>query len=226
MPVLAMFSRPSRLDAHQRIVWSLAAGVLVYAATTGFESRTTQFIAAWDAFVLVELALAWTAILQAHPEEIRRTVRLQDTGRTLIFVLVVLAACAAFGAIALVLGPVPLAGPLPIHLPLSIAAIIGSWLLMHTMFALRYAHLYYSGTSGDIPAGTAPLLFPSEHRPDYLDFAYFSFVIGMTSQVSDVQISSRRLRRLALVHGMIAFGFNTMILALTINVVSNVIQRG
>ncbi len=219
-------SRLSRLDAHQRIVWSLAAGVLGYAAATGTGSWSTRFIAAWDTFVVVELALAWIVMLTAHPEEVRRSVRLQDTGRTVIFILVVVAVCAAFGAIAFVLGPSRLSGSLSLHLPLSIASIVGSWLLMHTMFALRYAHLYYSGTSGGALTGAAPLLFPAEHRPDYLDFAYFAFVIGMTSQVSDVQISGRRLRRLALVHGMIAFGFNTMILALTINVLSNVIQGG
>jgi uncharacterized membrane protein len=89
---------------------------------------------------------------------------------------------------------------------------------VHTVFALRYAHIYYDCDEHGKAAGG--LNFPDEDSPDYLDFAYFSFVIGMTSQVSDVNISGRSMRRLALLHGLISFGFNLSILGLCINMIS------
>ena len=213
------FHRVRHLDAHQRVFWSVLTGMLMFVLLEGRVARPTQIIAAWDAFVFGELLLAWYVILRVHPEEARRTARLQDSSRTALFILIVLAACAAFGAVAFVLGPAKGSGMLPVHLPLSIAAVVGAWLLMHTTFALRYAHLFYSDDAGQQHG----LLFPEEKKPDFLDFAYFAFVIGMTSQVSDVQIATKRIRRLALVHGLVSFGFNTMILALTINVVSSLI---
>ncbi len=105
---------------------------------------------------------------------------------------------------------------------LAFATVIGSWSLIHTLFALHYAHIYY-GDSDDprVARHAGGLIFPDERTPDYLDFAYFSFVVGMTCQVSDVQISGRKLRRWALVHGLLSFAFNTAILALSINVVSS-----
>jgi uncharacterized membrane protein len=109
------------------------------------------------------------------------------------------------------------------HLLMGLIAVISSWMLVHTVFGLRYAHTYYGDPDG--PAGPQPhaggLEFPGDRDPDYMDFAYFSFVIGMTFQVSDVQITSRDFRKLVLLHGMLSFGFNTVILALTINTVSN-----
>ena len=93
------------------------------------------------------------------------------------------------------------------------------------MFTLRYAHLYYRPTEGGHNAGRQQgLEFPNDTEPDFLDFTYFSFVIGMTFQVSDVTISSREIRRLALVHALLSFAFNTLLVALTINVVSGIIQ--
>jgi uncharacterized membrane protein len=95
-----------------------------------------------------------------------------------------------------------------------------SWILIHTIFTLRYAHIYYGDDENkpDIHAGG--LIFPGGNRPEYMDFAYFSFVLGMTFQVSDVQITTARLRKLALVHGLLSFGFNTIMIALTINLVA------
>ncbi len=217
--------RFARLDSHHRIFWSTLAGILAYLLIGSMLMPSSRLIAAWDVFAVVELGLAWTVFFRAHPQEVRRNARLQDTGRTAIFLLVILAACAAFIAVAFVLGPSGGSEALTLHLTLSILAIVTSWVLMHTVFALRYAHLYYSGSGEQIVGHQQGLQFPDERLPDFLDFAYFSFVVGMTCQVSDVQITRKPLRRLALVHGVISFVFNTMILALTINVISNLIQR-
>ena len=97
-----------------------------------------------------------------------------------------------------------------------------SWLMTHTTFAFRYAHEYYEVDDG--AAGICGgLEFPGEKRPDYLDFLYFSLVLGMTFQVSDVQITARKFRRLAAAHGLLSFLFNTIILALTVNIAAGML---
>jgi uncharacterized membrane protein len=103
---------------------------------------------------------------------------------------------------------------------IAVAAVILSWGLIHALFALHYAHVFY-GDHGTAPGLHAGLAFPGGKQPDYLDFLYFSAVIGMTSQVSDVAVTSRRLRRLVLLHGVVSFFFNTVVLALTVNVIAS-----
>jgi uncharacterized membrane protein len=107
---------------------------------------------------------------------------------------------------------------------LSVLAVIVSWCLLHTVFTFRYAHLFYHNPNiTRLDKQRRGVLFPDETPPDYLDFAYFAFVIGMTCQVSDVQIASRPIRHLALLHGVLSFGFNTVILALSINLISGLL---
>jgi uncharacterized membrane protein len=102
---------------------------------------------------------------------------------------------------------------------LSITGMMLSWVMVHTIFTFHYAHLYYDESRDDTPEGAA-LDFPNEKKPDYIDFAYFAFVIGMTFQVSDVEISSRKIRRTALAHSLLAFALNTFVVALTINLIA------
>src|SRR4051794_13645060 len=97
------------------------------------------------------------------------------------------------------------------------------WIVTHVTFSLRYAHEYYSDDLGG-PAVDKGLDFPGENEPDYLDFLYFSLVLGMTFQVSDVQITSRKLRRMATIPGLLSFLFNTIIVALTVNLVAGLMQ--
>jgi uncharacterized membrane protein len=141
-----------------------------------------------------------------------------------IFLLVVTAASASFIAIGFLSGD--LKGmpfwPRAWHLTLSITALLLSWLLIHTLFAFHYARRYYSPhvASPELRRG---LKFPGDKEPDYLDFAYYSFVVGMTSQVSDVCVMTRHMRRLTLVHGVLSFIFNIAILAMSINIIGGAI---
>ncbi len=97
--------------------------------------------------------------------------------------------------------------------------VIFSWALVHTVYGLRYAHAFYGDSDEPgVNRHAGGLIFPGDRPPDYFDFAYFSFVVGMTCQVSDVQITSRRMRRITLFHSVLSFGFNTIILALLINI--------
>lgn len=215
-----------RFDARHRLVIGLVVAGLVWIFLRGHVRAPTEIIATWDAFAFSTLVLAWLSILLTPLRQIRTHAKEQDSSRVLIFVFVVIAACAALFAVGFLLGihKAENRGHLTIHLLLSLATVVCSWSLVHTGFAFHYAHSFYGDSDEpgqDRHAGG--LDFPGNHPPDYFDFAYFSFVIGMTCQVSDVQITSRRIRRLALVHGALSFGFNTVILAMLINTVTSLI---
>jgi uncharacterized membrane protein len=215
-----------QLDAHHRFFVALGAAILTLLALHGRGAFTTQLVAAWDVYAFVTLVLAWFVMTAKDPYEVRRNVRLQDASRTFLFVVVVWAATVSLFAVIVLLGASKNLPPFSfaIHAGLSVGAIVLSWTLVHTLFALRYAHVYYNDAlkvgRDKIKGG---LIFPDDANPDYLDFAYFSFVIGMTCQVSDVQISSKTMRRLATVHGVISFAFNTAILAMFVNIVAGLI---
>ena len=165
--------------------------------------------------------MAWITICTANPRNIQQRVRLQDSSRALIFTFVIVAACISLLAVILVLREHKALQKIDrLHLSMAVLAVIESWLLIHTVFTLRYAHVFYRlEQEADVEGSGRGLIFPGGDNPDYEDFAYFSFVIGMTCQVSDVNITSRFMRRLALLHGLLSFAFNTAILALSINII-------
>ena len=216
-PLAAM----ARLDSHHRFFIALCAAAAALALIDRGEAVARDLVLAWTVFAGVSLLLAWAVIVSGDPATARRSAGFQDASRTLILIVVVLASCASLWGVWALLGAAKaLAGSAHVFAmvlaPVSVAI---SWCLVHTVFTLRYAHVYYG--AGQIH-GThhGGLEFPGDHPPDYMDFAYYAFVVGMTAQVSDVQVTSRRLRRMTLVHGVIAFAFNTVILALTINVLA------
>jgi uncharacterized membrane protein len=210
-------------DAHQRVVTAIAVGAVVFFSATGLHRFALQIILTWNAFSFTIILLCWIRIIFADARTVIRSAKLQDAGRTAIFLFVIAAACTSLFTVAFLLGTAKgLHGrALTGHILLAAGTVVCSWFLVHTVFTMHYAHTYYrqAKTDGGLEKGHG-LQFPGSREPDFLDFAYFSFVIGMTFQVSDVQISSRRLRRLALVHGMLSFAFNTVILAFAINLVS------
>ena len=108
-----------------------------------------------------------------------------------------------------------------LYLPVAIAAMLLSWLMVHSIYAFHYAHMYYDDDEKEPGKDAYGLEFPGKNpKPDYLDFAYFSFVIGCTFQVSDVEISSPKIRRVVLFHGLLSFALNTFVVALTINLIA------
>jgi uncharacterized membrane protein len=216
-----MLEAIAKMDAHHRLFLGF-----VLAAVVGLSLRThalwTVSLATYDTFAFAILGLIWVTVTLTPQDEIRAVARRQDVGRTVIFIFVIIVACAALFAVAfLIRSGKPEEQHLSIHLLLALATIMLSWLLMHAVFGLRYAHRFYDDSAIDAEKHAGGLKFPEEDLPDYRDFAYFSFVIGMTCQVSDVDVTSREMRRLALLHGILSFGFNTVILALTINTVSS-----
>jgi uncharacterized membrane protein len=218
-----LIRRLARLEAHHRLAISVAVGIIVFLFIGRHTRLPLRLITAWDAYTACVVGLAWNRIFAAQPEAVVRLATLRNTSRIVIFVGVLAAACASLGAVAYLLGS---AKDLPVgvrstHVVLAVATVVLSWVMVHTLFALHYAHQFYmTPQCVQSEPSKRPLLFPGDDLPDYYDFAYFSFVIGMTSQVSDVQIASRGIRRWALLHGAISFAFNTAVLALSINIIS------
>ncbi|MEA3208660.1 MAG: hypothetical protein QOE70_1717 [Chthoniobacter sp.] len=210
--------RLSYLEAHHRLGLSLGVAIAVF-VFAGSLTLSPRLIVSWDAYALCFSGFAWTRIFAARPKVIVRLARIRYTSRKLILLFVLFAACASLGAVAILLGTAKGLPPSTrtLHVTLAVGTVVLSWFLVHTVFALHYAHIYYRRCLSGEPLG---LSFPGTAQPNYHDFAYFSFVIGMTSQVSDVQIQSSEIRRWALLHGIISFGFNAAVLALGINVIS------
>jgi uncharacterized membrane protein len=183
-----------------------------------------RVLIAWNAGALAYLVLAWLAVARANPEMTLVRAQAQDQTGFVMFLLVVTAAATSFVAIGFLssdLKDLPF-WPRTWHLTLSVVALLLSWLLIQTLFAFHYARRYYSRhvSSMELRRG---LKFPGDKEPDYLDFAYYSFVVGMTSQVSDVAVLTRHMRRLTLVHGVLSFIFNIAILAMSINIIGGLI---
>lgn len=215
-----------RPDARHRLVLGLVAGVVVFLISRGYLRFASAAIAGWNAFALVILALDWLTILTTPLRKIRELAQQQDLSRSLIFLFVVVTACAALFAVGFLVSvkKSQTGAHFVIHLLLTLSTVIFSWMLVHTVFGLRYAHAFYGDSDQPgVHQHAGGLIFPGDRPPDYFDFAYFSFVVGMTCQVSDVQITARRMRRLTLVHSILSFGFNTFILALLINTVSGLL---
>lgn len=217
------FRRFIEFEAHHRTTMALSVAALTFVVSSQWFRFPVTAIFGWDAFAFCSLALAWTGMLFADAKTCFRKVHLQDSSRAAICGCTVLAAIAGlFGGGTLLALARDLKGDeFGLNVVLAGITVLFSWLLVHTMLALHYTHVccHIAEKSKDRPPDMG-VLFPSEAEPDFLDFAYFSFVIGMTCQVSDVQITSRRIRRLALMHGLLSFGFNTVILVMSLNLAS------
>lgn len=233
------FLAPLRvLRAHYRLVVCAAIGSLVGFALPGAIHRpmlapewlplefsaVTRGLLGWNVAVALYLAAAARMIRRSTHESIRRRALLSDEGRGAVLFLTATATCVAIGAIIAELGQSKALlgdekGP---HIVLAVVTVFISWAFMHLIFALHYAHEYYADEAmaqQGLPM-RGGLHFPNTQTPQYIDFLYFSYVIGVACQTADVEICSRRMRLVALLHGVVAFFFNTTILALMVNIAS------
>ncbi len=215
----------SALGPNQRVLLAVVVGAAVAWALWRSLPFPYPLAIGWIAGVTFFLGSTAMILAKATPDHMRARARKQDPLRAVLFSVVVAAAAVSFVALGFMLqhkgtAQMP-AGP---RIVVAGFAVLASWLLTHTIFALHYAHRYY----GDDPArkgvqDRGGLLFPTEAVPDFWDFLYFSFVVGMTCQVSDVQVTSRHMRRLTLGHGVLAFLFNAVILALAVNFIAGAV---
>jgi len=202
--------------ARPRLFLSAALGVVIILVLPSEWRVATRMLVGWDIGVAVYLVFAVAAMAKADTARIRRRAALLDEDRVVFLALTAGAAVASLGAIVAELGVKETARE-PAHLTLAVVTIALSWAFIHTIFALHYAHEYYIENRYK----DGGLAFPGKEQPDYWDFVYFSVVIGMTSQVSDVAVTAKAIRRTVTWHGVVSFFFNVALLALTINIAAS-----
>ena len=206
-----------------RLVIALIISALLAVITSYYNVETiTKIMICWDGFGLIYLALSWMTFMNTNSVKIRKIAISQDKIHFLIFIILIIAAVFSLFAIILLLSNEKQNWQMNVTVVYILGSII-SWSLLHTVFGFHYAHMYYGSDS--FKENKRGLIFPEEYDPDYIDFAYFSFIIGMTFQVSDVSVKSRQIRRFVLLHSLLSFAFNTFILALIVNLVVNFYQK-
>lgn len=208
----------NNLSHSTRFIISAAVAVLTALILMGVEKAAVHWMAVWLAFSLTHLFFAWFTIFTCQVRELKKIAKDQDSNRTVLSLFILLTtAVSLLGILLLYVSADEKTGiTLIIHILMTLTSVGTAWIIVHTTFAFKYAHLHYSSNGLD---------FPGDQEPDYLDFVYFSFVIGTTFQVSDVAIMDKKIRRTALFHGVLSFLFNTTILALTINILSSIAQK-
>jgi uncharacterized membrane protein len=214
----------SETTGHQRLIYGAAVGIVVALLPVPVAAQSKGLLA-WSAGAMTYLVLAWWLAFGFDASRTRARAQSQDQPGLTLFALLLLSVFASMAAITLMIQQVKdlSTGQRLGHLGLALVALASSWLMMQTIFAFRYAHLYYQAElSGG--AGAGGLGFPGKLAPDYFDFLYYAHVVGMTSQVSDVVVTSRQMRHLTLMHSVSAFAFNMLVLALSINVMAGAIQ--
>ncbi len=220
-PVLLRFQKMARpvrlLYGRPRTFFAVAMGIAAFLLLPASLRLVTRLLIGWDVCIALYLLLVYTMVVRGGFAHVRRNAILQDDGR---FLILLVTALGAFASIAAIVSELGTSHHTMGALALATGTIALSWATVHTTFALHYAHEFYRGAE---PGG---LQFPSGNRqekPDYWDFVYFSFVIGMTAQVSDVGITDKIIRRTATVHGIISFVYNTALVALMVNIAASVI---
>ena len=201
-----------------RTAVALAVGAAAGLALSLRYSIAVAVLGGWNAAGLTLLALAWLIIGTCDASATGERAAREDPGRTAVTGLVILASLAGVLAVTiLVRKPEAIAPTQQLELvALSLLTVMVSWTLTHTAFTLRYAHLYYR----EDDEGVGGAVFPGDEKPNYLDFAYLAFTVGMTFQVSDTAVSSKRIRHTVLVHAVLSFLYSTAILAFVLNLVA------
>ena len=210
-----------RLGALPRLAIAVIVGVAAWLTLRLWFPEHLSVLVSWDVGAMCYLGLDLLLVARTDEQMTRLRAQRYDPNGYVIFLLVLGAASASFVAIGFIVGDFkalafwPRAG----GITLAVVALLLSWLLIHTLFAFHYARLYY-WQPADQKTHHRGLKFPDDDEPDYLDFAYYSFVVGMTSQVSDVAVLSRQMRRLTMIHGVLSFIYNIAVLAMSINIIS------
>jgi uncharacterized membrane protein len=204
-------------SAHSvaRLALGVSVGLVAAAAMPAQLGVALRLVAGWDAAAITGAALIWLIIARASPADTRKHAASDDPGRAATSLLWLAASTVSLLATAVLLRRAKLCSPdvRSLLVGFGAVAVASAWFVTHTILTLRYAHLYYRDGEGR----EGGLDFPGGGHPAFIDFAYFSFTIGMCFQVSDVTISNPALRRTALGHAMLSFGYNTVILAVAIN---------
>ena len=207
------------LRTRPRLWASITLGLFVFGllTATGLLHVTSRALVSWNVGALVYLALALHLVWGAKPAQMQARALQQSEGRVLVLTMVVVAAVAVLLAVASQLSAVqgmPAAEKTP-HVLLAALTVVSSWLFTQTLFAINYAHDFYAARAAGLPD---VLLFPGSNEPLYADFFYFACIVGTSGQTADVAFNGGTLRRVGTLHCVLAFFFNTTVLALTVNI--------
>lgn len=205
--------RPTR--ASGQLLLGIVVGVIVTGVWPERHSLPLRILAGWNAGAIALLAFVWGVMLTNDAERTKCRAAAFDPGRTVVWLLVLLACGIGLFAGAVVMRRAASIDPdhRPLLVVLCLVSVVVAWTLTHTAFTMRYAHLYYR----DDEEGEGGIGFPGDRPPADFDFAYLSYTIGMCFQVADVTISSQQIRRTVLGHALLSFAYNTVIVALTLN---------
>jgi uncharacterized membrane protein len=212
---------PDLMVARPRLFIATFVGVVVGLGCMAFRdmSVSTRLIVGWDALTFSFLGSMLVSMLDDSPTDIRARAALDDEGKGVILLLVLIASAASVWAVGVELSlakdahGIMKAG----HVVLAFVSVIASWFMVQMIFALHYAHEYYGVDEDDGARDAGGLDFKGIEEPDYWDFLHFSVVIGVACATADIDFTSKGLRQLGTVHSLVAFAFNTVIVALTIN---------
>ena len=222
-PALARSRLVRVVQGHVRSLAAFAAGIVGYVLLTSWVAEPTRSIISWDLAASLFVMLSAVLFATSRPADMPHQAEVAEEGQWTIFWFTILGVAFSFAAVFGEFAGIKdlSAATRAFHVGLVVFTLIVSWAVMQVTFAYRYAHAFYDlDAAGKIKGG---LDFPGEDEPDYWDFLYFAVVLGMTFQVSDVQITSRGLRRFATGHGFLGFLFNTVVVALTVNLASGLL---
>lgn len=201
-----------------RVAIAVAVGVAIYTGVALRHSASTAAFLAWDTAGIVLLGLSWSVVLRATADETRAHAGTDDPGRTLVYVVVIVTSAVSLLAATILVRNARSVVPelKEIAIALCLVSVGLAWAMTHTAFTFRYAHLYYREDTGSLPGIT----MPGGGAPAFFDFAYFAFTIGMCFQVSDMSVASPQIRKTVLLHSVMSFAYNSVILAFVLNLVA------
>jgi uncharacterized membrane protein len=216
-------TRIPNLHPGLKLLISILVGGLAYSSSFEVPMEPfTRLMIGWDFLGITYISISVITLFNTQSKRIRAIAQKQDRGHQILFILLLLASFSCMLLIALLIKTNRIWVLNKDLLTLIyLSGVIVCWLMLHIIFTFRYAHMFYGNDKDNKSTHRGGLGFPGNLEPDYLDFAYFSFVIGMTFQVSDVTILDRVIRRTVLFHALIAFVFNTVIIALSVNAIMN-----
>jgi uncharacterized membrane protein len=208
-----------RSPAGTRVTWALLGGAVAGAVASLFMPISASILLGWDVAVLIYLAWTWGAVQGLDPEVTAQLAKREDPSTPVADLVVIGAGTAMLAAVGFALAKAGEAtgGMKAFLVTLGLVSVVLSWAVVHTVFALKYARAYYSEPAGGIE-------FNEDEPPNYIDFAYYAFTIGMTFQVADTNITSRAVRRTTLHHALLSYLFGSVLLGLVINVVATLLK--
>jgi uncharacterized membrane protein len=212
-----------KLHPLHRFIISLLLAGLCYFLVKGQLSVMATAVVLWIAFAMAYLIMTWIVLFTRSIPDIKVHANKDDGSAIYVFIMVLVSSFASLVSVLVIMINKELATS-GLYLPVALGGMMFSWIMVHTLFTVHYAHLFYDNMEDDNSKSAEGLEFPGKEKPDDIDFAYFSFIIGSTFQVSDVAISSRKIRRMAMLHGLLSFVLNTFVVALTINLVAGLLN--